>query len=181
MVDADQERPEQAPRRPSPARRWVLELVVVAGVYMAISTWQERNLVRLHEPAPRFTLEALDGHAVSLESLRGKRVLVHFWATWCGVCRREFGSLNAVNRALHDDEALVSIVADSDDPDQVRRFVAEHDIRYPVLLGTDDVLRAFHVDTFPTNYYIDRAGAIAAHTVGMSTRLALGSRLGCAK
>lgn len=179
MADEIPEKAEKRVRRG--ARRLVLELVVLAGIYMAVSSWQERHLVRLHDPAPRFTLEALDGRAVSLESLRGKRVLLHFWATWCGVCRREFGSLNAVNRGLKGDEALVSIVADSEDPDQVRRFVAEHDIRYPVLLGTEDVLRAFRVDTFPTNYYLDPTGAIAAHTVGMSNRLAVAARLGCSK
>ena len=169
------------PRRRSGYRRIALELIVLAGFYSTVTTWQERHLIRLHEAAPSFALDAIDGRQVSLASLRGKRVLVHFWATWCGVCRREFGSLNAVNRGLAGDEALISIVADSEDQEHVRRFVAEHEIQYPVLLGTNDVLRAFHVDTFPTNYFLDRNGAIAAHTIGMSTRMGLGSRLGCAK
>jgi peroxiredoxin len=162
-------------------RRWLLEAAILVGVYLAITTWQERRLVRTNATAPNFTLEALDGSTVSLESLRGKRVLVHFWATWCGVCRREFGTLNAVNRKLSSDEALVTVVADSDDRERVRSFVAEHGIEYPVLLGTDAVLRAFHVDMFPTNYYVDGAGTITSHTIGMSTRFALASRLGCAK
>ena len=169
------------PEKSRGVRRFVLELIALAGFYFAVSAWQERHLVHVREPAPSFTLETLDGREVSLASLKGKRVLVHFWATWCGVCRREFGSLNAVSRGLRDDEALVSIVADSNDPDRVRAFVAEHDIKYPVLLGTEAVLRAFHVDSFPTNYYLDPNGVVTSRTIGMSTRVALASRLGCSR
>lgn len=181
MVDATEEPVQSRPALARTVRRWVLELVVITGVYFAVTSYQERHLVRLNEPAPRFILEALDGRRISLDDLRGKRVLIHFWATWCGVCRREFGAMNAVNGSLGGDEALVSIVADSDDRDRIERFVKEHDIRYPVLLGTEAVLRAFRVDTFPTNYYVDRSGAIAAHTIGMATRFSIASRLGCTK
>jgi peroxiredoxin len=181
MVEATPEQTEKAPRASRRLRRLLLEVIAVAGVYLAVSAWQERRLIRTNKPAPNFTLEALDGRSVSLESLRGKRVLVHFWATWCGVCRREFGALNAVNRRLGPDEALLTVVADSDDRERIRGFVTEHDIDYPVLLGTDAVLRAFHVDMFPTNYYVDGSGMIVSHTIGMSTRFALASRLGCAK
>jgi hypothetical protein len=97
------------------------------------------------------------------------------------VCRREFDALNAVNRGLGPDEALLTVVADSEDRERVRAFVAEHGIEYPVLLGTNAMLRAFHVDMFPTNYYVDAAGGVASHTIGMSTRVALASRLSCAK
>lgn len=173
--------PGKAPRLARRIRRIALEAVVLVGFFLAMSTWQERHLLQRNAPAPNFTLEALDGRPVSLPSLRGKRVLVHFWATWCGVCRREFGALNAVNRGLKSDEALLAVVADADDPDRVRAFVKEQGIEYPVLLGTDAVLRAFRVDTFPTNYYIDGAGVVSAHTIGMSTRVALASRLGCTK
>lgn len=181
MTEAAPAAPERQEGRGRRIRRFVLELAVLAGVYLVITSWQERHLVRLDEPAPNFALMSLDGRRVSLDSFRGKRLLVHFWATWCGVCRREFGTLNAVNRKLAGDEALVSVVADSDDPDAVRRFVAEHGIEYPVLLATDEALRAFHVDTFPTNYYVDPTGIVRSHTIGMSTRVAVSSRLGCAK
>jgi thiol-disulfide isomerase/thioredoxin len=118
---------------------------------------------------------------VSLESLRGKRVLVHLWATWCGVCRMELGALEAVHAGLGPDEALVSIVADAEDRTAVAAFVKEHGIRYPVLLGTDEVLRAFRVTAFPTNYYLDGSGAIRGATVGMSTRLSMKVRLALAR
>jgi peroxiredoxin len=181
MVEATPEQRPETPRRLRRMRRLFVEVIVLVAVYFAVSTWQERRLIRTSGPAPNFTLETLDGQSVSLDSLRGKQVLLHFWATWCGVCRREFGALNAVHRGLNASQVLLTVVADSDDRERLRAFIAEHGIEYPVLLGSDAVLRAFHVDMFPTNYYVDGTGVIASHTIGMSTRFALASRLGCTK
>ncbi len=179
----DSERGAQRPaRRRSRLRRWAIDIALFVGLYLAITTWRERDLLSNgHTAAPDFKLTNLQGQTVSLESLKGKSVLVHFWATWCGVCRQEFGALNAVDRGLDKDQALVTIVADSGQPDQVRRFVAEHHIRFPVLLGTPAVLRAYHVTVFPTTYFIGPDGRVHGHTIGLSTHWGLSARLGCAR
>lgn len=157
--------------------RVVIDLGLFVGVYLAMTTFQERHLLAKDTFAPNFTLASLDGSQVSLDSLHGKRVVLHFWATWCGVCRQEFGTLSAVRRGLARDEALVTIVADGEDRARVQAFVAKEHIQYPVLLGNDDIVSAFRVGSFPTNYFLDKAGRITGHTVGMSTRLSLGARL----
>jgi cytochrome c biogenesis protein CcmG/thiol:disulfide interchange protein DsbE len=161
--------------------RWLVEIGAVVGLYFAVSAYQGRHLLGTGTQAPAFTLTSLDGSTVSLESLRGKRTLVHFWATWCGVCRQEFGALNAVSAGLGEDEALVTIVADSDDPEAVRRFVREHALRYPVLLASDDIVRAYKVGAFPTNYYVAPDGKITTRTVGMSSRFTFNTRLALAR
>jgi peroxiredoxin len=174
-------------RPPARATAWrsririVVEIALFVGAYLAITSYQERHLLQTDRMAPTFTLTSLDGREVSLDSLHGKRVILHFWATWCGVCRQEFGALNAVRRGLGPDEALVTIVADADDPDRIRDFVAKEHIEYPVLLGTDSVIRTFRVSAFPTNYFLDKAGRIAGHTIGMSTRVSLAARLALAR
>lgn len=173
------EAPRTAPS-PSPWRRRiriVVELGLFVGVYFAMTSFQERHLLAKDTLAPNFTLASLDGREVSLDSLRGKRVVLHFWATWCGVCRQEFGALDAVRRGLGPDEALVTVVADGENANRIRDFVAKEHIAYPVLLGNDDVVRAFRVGAFPTNYFLDKAGRITGHTVGMSTRMSLAARL----
>jgi peroxiredoxin len=168
------------PRRRPRWLRWLLEAVVILGVFAAVSAWQTRDLPS-GGAAPPFALKALDGNVVRLEDLRGKTVLLHFWATWCGVCRYETSALNAVHARLDAREALVSIVADSEDVDQVRRFVAERGIRYPVLLGTPELLERYRVSAFPTNYFIAPDGTIRSSSVGMSTRWSLAARMGCAR
>jgi peroxiredoxin len=179
--------PAEPQNRPAGAGPWrsririVVEIALFVGAYLAITSYQERHLLPKNLPVPTFTLASLDGQEVSSESLRGKRVLLHFWATWCGVCRQEFGALNAVRRGLGPDEALVTIVADAEDANRIRDFVAKEHIEYPVLLGTDSVVRAFGVSAFPTNYFLDKAGRVAGHTIGMSTRVSLAARLALAR
>jgi peroxiredoxin len=175
--------PKDAPRstRFATARRWALEIALLVGLYLALTAFQERHLLRRDAAAPPFELSGLNGQRVSLDSLRGKRVALHFWATWCGVCRREQGALNAVVKGLGPDEAVVAVVADSDDVEKVRHFVASEHIEYPVLLGTSDVLAAYHVEAFPTTYYVDAQGRVGGHTVGMSTRFGIRARMGLLK
>jgi peroxiredoxin len=161
--------------------RFILEIGAVLALYFGVTAYQGRHLVGTGGEAPAFSLTALDGSTVSLDSLRGKRVLLHFWATWCGVCRQEFGALNAVKSGLAGDEALVTVVADSEDPEAIRRFAKEHDLRYPILLASENVVREYRVRAFPTNYFIDPSGRVTAHTVGMSTRFSLNARLALAR
>lgn len=162
-------------------RSWAVQGLLLVVVVIGVQTWQQRDLISNREPAPGFELKRLDGQRVALSEYRGKTVLVHFWATWCGVCKQELGTLNAVQQNLEPDEVLLTIVEDSDDVEHLRRFVKEHDLQYPVLLATPDVIRSYRVSAFPTNYVIDHEGRIAGKDVGMATRWGLRSRMGCAK
>jgi peroxiredoxin len=182
LTEAAESHPTPEPKRPP--NKWLVrvkrvgfEVLLVLAVYLGISYWRGHGLLASREPAPAFTLRTLDGRTVSLASLRGKRVLLHFWATWCGVCQHEHGALDAVARGLGPDEALYAVVADSEDPEAVRRYVAAEHIEYPVLLADSSVVRAYRVSAFPTNYFVTANGTIASHDVGMSTRWGLALRL----
>jgi peroxiredoxin len=173
--------PPRTERRRPLWLRWLMEGVLLAGAFFVIGAFQERHLVDKGTMAPGFDLPSMDGGRVTLANLRGRRVLLHFWAPWCNVCRLEFATLSKMHHHLGNDEALVSIVADAPDLPALRHFAAEHGIDYPVLIGTEDVVRAFHVNAFPTNYYLDSDGRVRDHTVGMTTRYAAQARLGCTK
>ncbi|MCA9645823.1 MAG: redoxin domain-containing protein [Polyangiaceae bacterium] len=162
---------------------WVLQAGVVILIYFAASTWRTHSLLPTDGTvqAPPLELQTVDGQRFGLEELKGKRVQVHFWATWCTVCRQEFGALNSVYENLGSDEAMVSIVADSEDPAAIAQFVREHGIKYPVLMGNAEALRAYHIEAFPTNYYLDSQGRIRGTDVGMSTRWGMSKRIGCAR
>lgn len=162
---------------------WLLQALVVALIYFAASSWRSASLLPTdgEQTAPELRLQGLDGQQYSLSELRGKRVQLHFWATWCGVCRQEFGALNAVHAGLDSDEVLLSVVADSEDTAALQSFIREHGINYPVLLGNADAIRAYRVEAFPTNYYLDAAGKIRGTDVGLSTRWGMSQRLGCAR
>jgi peroxiredoxin len=161
------------------ARRWwlrALPRVAAIGVLFAgVTAYQTRNHVT--QVAPDFALQDLGGQRVVLGDYRRKKVLLHFWATWCGVCKAELPSLRGLARNLAPDEALVTVVEDSDDVEAVRRFAAEHQLSYPILLGERAVLRAYGVGAFPTNYYLNGDGSVASTSVGISTRLGMAMRL----
>ncbi len=160
-------------------RRLARDVAVLVAVLIAVTLWQRRGLLGAGEPAPPLRLAALDGQVVDLADLRGKTVLLHFWATWCGVCRQEHGALAALDAERGPDEVLLTIAAD-DDPEVVRRYVAEEGLTYPVLLADRATLAAYKVSKFPTNYFVGPDGDLRARDVGMSTRWGLRARLGCA-
>ena len=171
-------------RPPSKKKRWLgwaAQAALFVALVWAVSAWQTRKHLGSQAMAPDFTLRTLGGERVHLGDLRGKRVLVHFWATWCGVCKLEPSALNAVHDGLGPNEVLLSVVADSDDLPAVQRFVADKGVRYPVLLADDAVLQAYRVGAFPTNYFVAPDGRITASTVGLTTRFGLWARMALAR
>jgi peroxiredoxin len=127
------------------------------------------------QEAPEFVLETFDGDSIQLAQLRGKVVLLNFWATWCGPCRVEMPWFEQLHRdRAGDGLVIVGASTDLGTPDVVRRFLAEHDITYPVGQATPSLRRAFGgVRGLPTSFLIDRRGRIRHSVVGIFTEPAL--------
>jgi len=114
------------------------------------------------EPSPEFQLTDLTGVPISLSAMRGKVVLLTFWATWCGACRGELPNLQNLYKRLreHDDFAVLTINIDQRSED-VPPFVRKNDYQFPVLLDPDNrVSTAYDVSGIPANFIVDRAGNI---------------------
>ena len=122
------------------------------------------------KPAPAFTLKDLDGREISPASLRGKVVIVNFWATWCGPCRAEIPDLVALQEKYKDTLQVIGISEDEAGVDVVKRFAAEHKINYPVAMTTPEIEKLFPgISALPTSFILDRESRVVQKHVGMLT------------
>ena len=120
--------------------------------------------------APAFTLRDLDGRELSSASLRGKVVIVNFWATWCPPCRAEIPDLVALQEKYRDHLQVIGISEDETPVAGVRAFASEHKINYPIVMTTPEIAKMFPaVSALPTSFILDRESRIVQKHVGMLT------------
>jgi peroxiredoxin len=119
--------------------------------------------------APDFSLETLDGEPIRLADLRGKTVVIDFWATWCLPCEFQVPALNAF-WAAHKADGNVEVLGvsvDFEGPEVVRKWVQEKGVEYKVLLGGEDAARRFGALGFPTLYIVGPDGSVESEHAGL--------------
>jgi thiol-disulfide isomerase/thioredoxin len=117
-----------------------------------------------------FTLSDLEGKSWTLRELRGKVVLVNFWATWCPPCRKEMPDLDALYKRFKD-QGLVILAIDDEEVGKIKPYLAEHPVTYPILLDPGRKTNvSFHVDGIPKSFVYDREGKLVAQSIDMRTQ-----------
>lgn len=123
----------------------------------------------VNSEAPDFTLRNLDGEEVKLSELRGRPVMVNFWATWCAPCRVEIPQIVQMYRETHGDGnyEILGVATGNSSPETVRAFSQEFDMRFPLLHDDGNhVTNLFHVLPIPTTFFIDKDGIIRETHIG---------------
>jgi thiol-disulfide isomerase/thioredoxin len=121
--------------------------------------------------APDFSLKNLsDGKDVRLSSLRGKAVLVNFWATWCEPCKIEMPSLVDLQKKYGPQGLqIVGVAMDDADDKEITTFAHKMGVNYLVLRGTEKVGDLYGgIEHLPMTYYLDRSGKLVDETLGMA-------------
>lgn len=156
-------------------RRWrriALEVGLVLLVFLGIRAWQQRDAA--DGPAPELRGPTVAGEVLELPDAPGEPVLVHFWATWCGVCRAEQGTIDA----LAEDHRVITVAAQSGGADAVAGYLREHALDFPVVLDPGgDLAHRWGVHAFPTSFVIGPDGTIRSTEVGYTTSLGFRARL----
>lgn len=123
--------------------------------------------------APDFTLKTLQDEQVTLSALKGKVILLDFWATWCGPCKESIPHLVQIYKDFKTKGfEVIGLSMDRGDERVVRNFVKTMDIPYPVLIAPDEVAKKYGVTGLPTTFLIDREGRIREKIVGFNLSIA---------
>jgi peroxiredoxin len=117
-----------------------------------------------------FSLKDLTGKAWKLSDLRGKVVVVNFWATWCPPCRKEMPDLQALYDRFATQNMVILGISD-EEIEKVQPFIHEHGVTFPVLLDPGrKANEAFVVEGIPKTFIFDRNGNLVAQSIDMRTR-----------
>ena len=123
---------------------------------------------KLDEPMPSFKIESINGNFVSSEEFVGKILIVDFWATWCGPCRREFPHLNELVNEYSDDKEVQIIAISTDvEKEKVIPFIEKNKYTIPIFYD-NDMANSFGVRGIPSLFIIDKNGIIRYKKVGFT-------------
>lgn len=160
-------KPAKAPRW----TRWLRDLVLVLIVFAAVQWWQARNLVQ--DAAPPLVGHLLNGAPFQLDPAEGP-MLVHFWASWCPVCRLEQDSI----ASIAGDSKVITVATTSGSPDEVAAYLAREGVMIPVVIDEDGAIaRQWGVSGVPATFIVNTDGDISHAGMGYSTELGMRLRL----
>ena len=177
LADALREKPQpDEDGGPNYAYRELARLVRYEHVQTSLDATQLRSALALFEADDRkrqdadFTLTDLQGKQWTLHDLKGKVVLVSFWATWCPPCRKEMPDLEALYQQFKD-QGFVVLAISNETETKVRPFIEKEKYSYPVLLDVGSkATERFVVDGIPHSFVFNRQGKLVAQSTDMRTR-----------
>jgi len=157
------------------ARFWrgvLIQSSLLLVVYVGLQFWQGRDAI--HGTAPAIHARLLDGKQVTLSEYRGRPVLVHFWASWCPVCRFTHASVDS----LAEDYDVLTIAMMSGDAEMVGEYVREQGIAAPVIVDEQgDWANLYKVKGVPASFIISPDGEVTDVEIGYSSYWGLRIRM----
>lgn len=143
---------------------WAVALSLGIVVFLGIQWLQPKP--KIPEIAPDFTVQTLDGDAITLSELKGRPVVINFWATWCGPCRQEVPAFSAFAKA-HPEIPVLGLSVDDGPISRVKRIVKEWSIAYPVAIVGEALQAEYDISTLPTTVVVDENGKVSRIHVGV--------------
>lgn len=134
-----------------------------------------RAIAQTGSKAPDFKLQTADKKEVTISGLKGKVVVLNFWATWCGPCVREIPDfLEVYEQYKPKGLEIVGVSLDRGGWETVNPFVAKMKMTYPVVMGNNEIVQAYGgFNSIPTTFFIDKNGVIVKQKVGLLSKAEL--------
>jgi thiol-disulfide isomerase/thioredoxin len=152
--------------------------IVAVMLFAGIRTARDNRANRLSRGqlmgnvAPDFELPALDGNRLKLSSLRGKAVLLNFWATYCAPCKIEMPWFVELQKEYGPQGfQIVGVAMDDASTEDIAKFAKEMGVNYPILIGQESVGQSYGgVSVLPTTFFLDRDGKLMFREFGLQSR-----------
>lgn len=142
------------------------------GIWQALAASQTEEVgLAVGDTAPDIVLKTLHNEQIRLSDLRGKPVIVNFWATWCPPCQREMPDLQKFYNDYKSHVEFLSVhLTSQDSREKVAPFMEQYRITFPVVLDTKGkILKLYNIQTIPTTYILDKNGIIRKKVIGPLT------------
>ncbi|WP_043930717.1 peroxiredoxin family protein [Bacillus sp. EB01] len=158
------------------AKKWIASVLILAlmaiAMFVSLDNKKEEpskdasaQILEAGVKAPDFELKTLKGGTVKLSELKGKKVMLNFWATWCAPCKKEMPDMQKLHEEASED--LVILAVNIDPQLDVQGFIDENGITFPILLDEEDkVNQQYQVVSIPTSFFIDSNGVIQEKFIG---------------
>ena len=152
--------------------RIAVEICLILLVYIVLKSWIQRSMI--DGPAPDIQARLLDGRPFALQQLHGKPALLHFWASWCGICKLEQDSIEAISKG----HAVISIAMTSGSLDEVRQYMHDNKLSFPVINDPDGAIsRTYGIRAVPASFILNAKGEISFKETGYTSNWGLRLRL----
>ena len=150
----------------------VLEIALILLIYTIAKTWMQRSMIEGTPPAIQTQL--LSGQPFDLYALKGKPVLLHFWASWCGICKLEQDSIESISKQ----HTVISIAMKSGSGAEIQQYMTKHHLSFPVVVDAEgQIANRYGVRAVPASFIIDAQGKIAFKETGYTSNWGLRIRL----
>ena len=148
---------------------YLIQLLLLVAVVIIVDRWQSRDHLTGGSELPGVSFTTYRGDTVSLQSFKGKKTALYFFAPWCTVCKLNIKNMN-VFHGKNEIQAF-AIALDYQSKDEVKRMVKG--LKVPVLFSTSDAIRKFKISGFPTIYFLSEDLKILSSTMGYTTEVSM--------
>jgi len=152
--------------------RWIIEIVLILIVITAVKLWVQRDVVS--GEAPNIRAQLLSGQSFDLYQSKQRPMLVHFWATWCPVCKFEQSNIENISK----DHTLISVAMQSGNDKEIKEYMLKENLTFKVINDESGALsKKYNIRGVPVSFIVDKENKIKFVEVGYSTELGLRLRL----
>ena len=152
--------------------RWIVEITLILIILSAVRFWMQRDIVS--GTAPNMSVPMLNGQHFDLYKNKSRPMLIHFWASWCPVCKLEHSNIENIAK----DHSVVTIAMQSGDNRELKQYLQEEELSFNVINDESGQLsQIYNIKGVPVSFIINKENEIQFVEVGYTTELGLRMRL----